>query len=79
MALRTQQFVDNWLKKGRYEYDESVRAWAGWIEGLPGVYAQADEIEEVREELAELVEEYLISELQAGRAAPGFHGNTEAS
>jgi predicted RNase H-like HicB family nuclease len=35
-----------------------VGEWCGWINGLPGVYAQGESVEIVRQELAEMVEEH---------------------
>ena len=47
MKLKTQEFVEKWLTKARYSVDESVGAWAGWIDG-----------ETVRAELAEILYAY---------------------
>ena len=39
---------------------------------LPGVYAQADIIEDPRSELAKLIEEYVFVSLQEGHPLPEF-------
>lgn len=72
MTLRTQKFVEKMLARAHYEFDESVKEWVGWINGFPGVYAQGDRIENVRQELAEVLEEYLFLSAQEKRSVPGF-------
>ena len=76
MKLRLQQFVENKLSKAHYEFDESVKQWAGSIKGVPGVYAQAENIEKVREELAEILEEWVLFGLRDNQKLKGFNLNT---
>lgn len=72
MNLRVQNFIETQLARAEYKRDESVNAWAGWIKGLPGIYAQGDTLEEVRNELAEVLEEYLLVSLQENKSVKGF-------
>mgnify|MGYP001571294607 CR=1 FL=1 len=72
MKLKVQNFVEKNLSNARYEYDRGVKSWAGWIEGLPGVYAQGKTIEAARDELGEILEEYLLINLQEKKKVKGF-------
>ncbi len=72
MILRTQQFVEKNLSKAEYKFDESVKEWSGWIKGFPGIYAQGKDIENVRIQLAEVLEEYLFASFQEKKKVKGF-------
>lgn len=72
MLLKIQRFVEDNLERAEYKFDDSVKQWAGWINGLPGIYAQADSIEQVRRELAEVTEEFVIISLQEKRKVKGL-------
>jgi predicted RNase H-like HicB family nuclease len=72
MRLRVQEFIEKKLGKAEYEFDKSVKEWAGWIKGLPGIYAQASSIEEARNQLAEMLEEYLLISVQEKKRLKDF-------
>ena len=72
MELRFLSYINQLLKKAHYEYDSSVKAWVGWINGFPGIYAQGKNIEEIRSELISALEDYLLVDLKRGRKIPGF-------
>ena len=72
MILKTQQFVEKALERAEYQYDKSVKAWSGWINGFRGVYAQGESIEDVRQELAEVLEEFLFLSFQKRQKVSGF-------
>ncbi len=72
MELKTQQFIESKLAKAEYRFDESVKEWAGWINGFPGIYAQADSIEKVRAQMGEMIEEYIFTNLQENKSIKGF-------
>jgi predicted RNase H-like HicB family nuclease len=72
MNLQVQNFIETQLLRAQYERDESVNAWAGWIKGFPGIYAQGSTLEETRNELAEMLEEYLLVSLQKNTGVKGF-------
>lgn len=72
MTLKTQQFVEKMLMRAEYEFDDSVKEWSGWIRGFPGIYAQDKDIEGVRQELAETLEEYLFLSFQKKKPVRGF-------
>ena len=67
MKLLIEQYVENRLKQAEYKFDSEVKAWIGWIDSVPGVLAQAGTLEEVRGELAEILEEHLILSFQEGK------------
>ncbi len=71
MELTFAQYIEKLLQRARYEYDPSVKSWAGWIESYPGVYAQAETVEEVRADLISVLEGFLIMDLQEGKRIPG--------
>jgi predicted RNase H-like HicB family nuclease len=64
--------VERNLAKAEYQFDESVNEWAGWIKELPGIYAQGKAIESARNQLAEMLEEYLIINIQERKQLKDF-------
>ena len=72
MELKLFEYIIGLLKKAHYEYDPSVRAWAAWIKGFPGIYAQAGNVEEARADLISALEDYLLLELQEGKRIQGL-------
>ena len=75
MKLRLQQFIENKLSKAHYEFDESVSQWVGWVEDVDGVHAQAENIEMVRQELAEILEEWVLFSLRDNEKIKGLNLN----
>jgi len=72
MELYLINYINKILKKANYEYDSATNSWCASVDDLPGVYAQADTIEEARSELAEVIEEYVFVSLQEGHPLPEF-------
>jgi predicted RNase H-like HicB family nuclease len=72
MKLFLIKYINKMLKKADYEYDSATNSWCASVDKLPGVYAQADTIDEVRSELAEIIEEYVFVSLQEGHPLPEF-------
>jgi predicted RNase H-like HicB family nuclease len=70
--MKINEFIEKNLKEAIYEYDESVKSWVAWIVSMPGVYGQGKTVEETREELTEILEEYLLVSLKEGKSIPGF-------
>ena len=73
MKLKIQQFIENKLLDAQYKFDDSVGQWAGWIEGFAGIYSQGDSIEAVRQELAEMLEEYILANVQEKKKVKGLN------
>jgi predicted RNase H-like HicB family nuclease len=65
-------YIEKQLQKARYEYDPATKSWCAWVPALPGVYAQHDTVEGVREQLAEVIEDYIFVKLKKGRSLPQF-------
>lgn len=72
MKLRIQQFIEDKLSNAEYKLDDSVGEWCGWIKGFPGIYAQGKSIEVVRQELAEMTEEYILLNIFERRKVKGL-------
>ncbi|MFH1412672.1 MAG: DUF1902 domain-containing protein [bacterium] len=64
LNLFINNYIEKMLKKVRYEFDEETKSWCAVLKELPGVYAQADTVEEVRQQVAEVIEDYIIISLQ---------------
>ena len=71
MDLNIVQYIEKLLQKAHYEYDQSVKDWVGWVAGYPGVYAQGRTVEEVRTDLASVLEDFLVMDLQEGKKISG--------
>lgn len=71
MNLVLLKFVEKQLGRAKYEYDESVHQWAAWVDGFPGVYAQAPSVEQAREDLASGIEEYVLISIRKGERIRG--------
>ena len=65
-------YIMRLLRRAHYEYDPSVKAWVAWIEGFPGVYAQARSVEQTRADLISSLEDRLLLDLREGKRIPGF-------
>ncbi|MCP6718326.1 MAG: DUF1902 domain-containing protein [Patescibacteria group bacterium] len=72
MKLYIVNYIEKLLRKAEYEHDEETRSWCASIKELPGAYAQANTIEEVREQLAEVIEDYILVSLREKHSLPGF-------
>ena len=75
MRLFIIDYIENLLKKAEYEYDPDAGSWCAFVKELPGVYAQANSVEEVREQLTEVIEDYILISLQKGHPLPRFKKN----
>ncbi len=72
MKLYINSYIENLLRKANYEYDKKTNSWCASVDALPGAYAQADSVEEVRERLAEVIEDYIIVSLREHHPLPKF-------
>ena len=72
MKLYIAQYIEKLLRKAEYEYDEKTKSWCASVKDLPGAYAQADTVEKAREQLAEVIEDYVLVSLQEKHFLPGF-------
>jgi len=72
-------YINAALAKARYEILPDKEGYYGAIDELPGVWAQADSLEACREELQEVLEEWIILGLRMGHSLPAIEGITLAS
>jgi len=61
------QYVGAALRKARYEILPDDGSFYGEIDGFTGVYANAPTLEECREELREVLEEWILFRLSRSR------------
>jgi predicted RNase H-like HicB family nuclease len=62
------------LRKAHYELLSDGEGYVGTIEGLPGVWAQGDTLEGCRDELQEVLEEWIVLGLKMGHPLPSIDG-----
>ena len=67
------QYISRALYHAHYELMESGRFW-GEIPGLQGVWADGDSLEQCRETLREVLEDWLLVGLRRGDAIPVIDG-----
>ena len=66
------------MRKAHYEILPDGEGHYGSIEGLPGVCGQAESLEACREELREVLEEWIVLGLRLGHPIPAIDGMTLA-
>lgn len=66
------EFIYKNLKKARYKLLEDG-AYFGEITGLKGVWASASNLEDCRQELQEVLEDWLLLKIKTGDRVPGFY------
>ena len=67
-------YINAALRKAHYEILSEGEGYFGAIEGLQGVWAQADTLEACREELREVLEEWIVLGLKMGHPIPSIDG-----
>lgn len=72
MRLFIPTYIEQYLQKATYEFDTATKSWCAYVKELPGVYAQADSKEELRNELGEVIEEYILVSLYQKQTLPNF-------
>lgn len=69
------EYIRAAMKEARYEILEDG-SFYGEIEGLKGVWANARKLEETREELEEVLEEWIVLRLSKNLPIPSIGGVT---
>ncbi|HNX40600.1 MAG TPA: type II toxin-antitoxin system HicB family antitoxin [Methanothrix sp.] len=69
------EYVRVALGRARYETLENG-SYMATVDGLPGVIATGDNIEKCREDLIEVIEEWIAIRLQRGLAIPDIDGHS---
>lgn len=70
------RYIQAALRRATYDFDTETGVYVAHIPELAGVYAQAKTIETAREELAEVVEEWVLLGVQCGDVIPSIGGVT---
>jgi len=73
MSMLT-DYIDAAMHKAQYEILADGEGYFGKIDGLQGVWANADTLEECREELKEVLEEWILVGLKMGHFIPAING-----
>ena len=67
-------YINAAMGKARYEVLPDQEGYFGTIDGLQGVWANADTLEACREELREVLEEWIVLGLKMGHVLPVMNG-----
>ena len=67
-------YINAAMRKAHYEILPDQEGYFGTIDGLQGVWANADTLEACREELREVLEEWIVLGLRMGHALPMMDG-----
>ncbi len=67
-------YINAAMHKAHYEILEGGEGYIGKIPGLQGVWANGDKLEACREELREVLEEWIILRLKMGHQIPVIDG-----
>ncbi len=67
-------YINAAMRKAHYEILKGSEGYIGKIPGLQGVWANAETLEACREELREVLEEWIILGLKMGHHIPGIDG-----
>lgn len=63
-------YINAAMRKAHYEILPDKDGYFGKIEGIPGVWANADTLETCREELQEVLEGWILLGLKMGHSLP---------
>lgn len=63
------RYLHEAMRRARYKILEDG-TYYGWVEELPGVWANADSLENCREELESVIEDWLLLGLRLGHDIP---------
>jgi len=66
------EYIQEALKRARYELIEDEEPYYGEVPELPGVWATGKSLEECRENLREVIEGWLMVRLQKGFPIPAL-------
>ena len=68
------KYIKTAMEKAHYEILEESRTYYGSIPGFKGVWAEGETLEGCREELQEVLEEWIIIRLRRGLSLPALKG-----
>ena len=64
------EYLQHAMAQAHYQVLPDNEGSSGWIEGFQGVWANAGSLEECRNEIREVLEEWTILRLKMGHQAP---------
>ena len=67
-------YINAAMRKAHYEILPNNQGYFGKIEGLQGVWANAETLESCREELRETLEEWILLGIKMGHTIPVIDG-----
>ena len=67
-------YIEAAMRRAHYEILSDGEGYFGSIEELKGVWGQADTLEACREELREVLEEWIVLGLKMGHTIPSVDG-----
>ena len=70
--LKIYHWIEKALEGASFEFDPETEQWVAWNSQIPGVFVQGNTIEETRNDLIEVLEDFLIVSLQRGEEIPHF-------
>ena len=68
------EYINAAMKKAKYEILSDDKSYYGEIPGFEGVYSNAKTLEECREELEEVLEEWIFFKISKGAKLPIVDG-----
>ena len=68
------QYIQAAMRQAKYKILEDDESFYGEIHGFQGVYANAETLEDCREELAEVLEEWIFLHLSDNTPLPEVNG-----
>jgi predicted RNase H-like HicB family nuclease len=74
--LMIRQYIDAAMRQAKYEILAEDSTYYGEIPGLEGVYANAASLEACRDELEEVLEEWVLFRISRSLAVPVIDGRT---
>lgn len=68
------KYIQAAMRRAKYEILSDDGSFYGQIPDFQGVYANADTLEDCRNEVAEVLEEWIVSRLSDGQSLPVVDG-----
>jgi len=68
------EYIEEALKRGRYEIIDDAEPYYGEVEELKGVWATGKTLEECRNNLKEVIEGWILLSIKKGIPIPGLGG-----
>lgn len=69
-----QQYINEALRIARYEFVEDGQTYFASVPGLQGVWSEGATIEECRQTLAEVIEDWVWAHIRHGIEVPAVNG-----